>query len=232
MRSNSSDDEAGNQKLPSTPLKRSRRIVTSSSSSSSSAEEEDPNAQAPAQTDPPPITISDSDDSMFIPLPRNVHHTATEHREHNSGNAFDILMASPSQRRPAVQNTTASASAHQPRPAVRTATASAPTQQRRSATCRSTCAERSLNQPVRTHRQQARSLAIGAQPARETRRSSASRLCHPEASETSDEFDDDSADESDPTAADLYRDAIMGVRNRPQALSQVSELLCSDTLQP
>lgn len=47
---------------------------------------------------------------------------------------------------------------------------------------------------------------------------------HAEASEGTDEDDNDSADESDPTAADLYRSAIMGVRNRPTAMMQVAHL--------
>ena len=47
------------------------------------------------------------------------------------------------------------------------------------------------------------------------------RLCDVEAEEADTADDDSSADESDDDAVDLYRSAMLGVRNRPNALHQV-----------
>ena len=76
-------------------------------------------------------------------------------------------------------------------------------------------------EPRRSHRssgntQQVRPQLHRRQPSRNT-----GNRWQAEAEECSDEDDDGSADESDPDAADLYRSAIMGVRNRPAALLQV-----------
>jgi hypothetical protein len=66
----------------------------------------------------------------------------------------------------------------------------------------------------------ARSLQASTVDVR-AQRSTRQRLCDVEAEE--DDVDDDysSADESDDDAVDLYRSAMLGVRNRPNALHQV-----------
>jgi len=56
---------------------------------------------------------------------------------------------------------------------------------------------------------------------RRSKRSGRKQICAPEAEEGSDDDSGDSADESDENAGDLYRSAMLGVRNRPNALHQV-----------
>ena len=67
------------------------------------------------------------------------------------------------------------------------------------------------------HPRQSPAVRVRAPPSRRTRQ----RLCEVEAEEVDCADDDSSADESDDDAADLYRSAMLGVRNRPNALHQV-----------
>ena len=67
----------------------------------------------------------------------------------------------------------------------------------------------------------AASAKDGDSDTRRSKRSGRKSICAPEAEEGSDDESRDSADESDDNAGDLYRSAILGVRNRPNALHQV-----------
>ena len=66
----------------------------------------------------------------------------------------------------------------------------------------------------------ARSLQASTVDVR-AQRSTRQRLCAVEAVEDDCDDDNSSADESDDDAVDLYRSAMLGVRNRPNALHQV-----------
>ena len=86
-----------------------------------------------------------------------------------------------------------------------------------------------------TPRRSQRARAIDNSPpnrvprqSRQQRRTPISRRYQGEAEEDEDVEDDDSADESDQNAADLYRAAIMGVRNRPTAMMHVSIRMCNN----
>jgi hypothetical protein len=85
-----------------------------------------------------------------------------------------------------------------------------------------------------TPRRSQRARAIDNSPpnrvprqSRQQGRAPISRRYQGEAEEDEDVDDDDSADESDQNAADLYRAAIMGVRNRLTAMMHVSIRMCN-----
>lgn len=78
------------------------------------------------------------------------------------------------------------------------------------------CARLTPNAPVVDRNRVSRTDGDRSQPVRR------SRSCfEAEAEEVDDESESSSVDESDEDAVDLYRSAIMGVRNRPNALQQV-----------
>ena len=155
-------------------------------------------ASAAAARPETPIMISDSEDSMYVPV-RWEQQPASSPRE--IPGIADTTTAS--NRR--AESTPSRASRLQPAPSPRAIPANAQT--------RTTPQRRAATSPPRTSSQRrtatSRQLELAA------------RICDCEAEEVSEEGSSSAPDESDANAAELYRSAILGVRNRPNAMRQL-----------
>jgi hypothetical protein len=159
-----------------------------------------PLADTQGNAPPPLIEISDSDssDSMYIPRMRS--RTAEAPRDHHHEDQHQRLLTPQRQRQstPQVQRPPT------PRQQIQT---TPPSQRQRQPS--------TMRQSQRTPQHQRQ---LSAQDQR-------NRLTGEAESTSEDESDQLSADESNEDAAALYRSAIMGVRNRPNATQQVKHAL-------
>lgn len=157
------------------------------------------------------ILDSDSSDSMFVPLRRPLS-------EINQNGHRDQRLNAQSEHPPTPQRQHPSTPQQQLQSTPQRQHQLTPQQQRQSATKRQhqSSAQKQRQSSPRSQRQSTPQRQRQSSPPRQRRRYDA------EAESTSEEDDSQqSADESDQNAAELYRAAIMGVRNRPIAAQQV-----------